>query len=122
MGGAHALFKTAPLERLSRGGGDFESTVGGLFHSQDGGESWKRVGIGHAVDSTLFAMSIDRCCGSWQGRELGGGPSSTVRLASLFEKKHRTAHVHNADGNVGLVAEQLLGADRHVTDFLKRNA
>ena len=50
----------APTKLWLSGGGDFESKVGGLFHSEDGGLSWERVDIGHAVNSTLFAMSIDQ--------------------------------------------------------------
>ena len=50
----------APTKLWLSGGGDFESNVGGLFHSEDGGLSWERVDIGHEINSTLFAMSIDQ--------------------------------------------------------------
>jgi photosystem II stability/assembly factor-like uncharacterized protein len=58
-------------------GGDFDSIVGALFHSEDGGMSWTRVNIGFHLDSTLFGLAIDQqnpttmYCASSNGQVFG---------------------------------------------------
>ena len=41
-------------------GANFQSNLGALFHSDDGGASWMRVNIGHELESTLFGLAIDQ--------------------------------------------------------------
>jgi photosystem II stability/assembly factor-like uncharacterized protein len=40
-------------------GGGFQSDVGVLLHSPDGGDSWSRVEIGQPVPHTMFALAFD---------------------------------------------------------------
>ncbi|MEE9147410.1 MAG: hypothetical protein V3U27_08450 [Candidatus Tectomicrobia bacterium] len=41
-------------------GGNFQSEVGVLFRSADGGTSWKRVDMGEKPQSTMFALAFDQ--------------------------------------------------------------
>jgi photosystem II stability/assembly factor-like uncharacterized protein len=41
-------------------GGNFQSDVGVLFRSKDGGASWARVDMGVKPQSTMFTMAFDR--------------------------------------------------------------
>ena len=41
-------------------GANFQSNLGAMFHSDDGGANWMRVNIGHELDSTLFGLAIDQ--------------------------------------------------------------
>ena len=41
-------------------GAAFESEVGVLFRSKDGGTSWARVDMGVKPQSTMFAVAFDR--------------------------------------------------------------
>jgi photosystem II stability/assembly factor-like uncharacterized protein len=40
-------------------GGGFQSEVGVLLRSSDGGDSWTRVDIGHRPAHTMFALAFD---------------------------------------------------------------
>ena len=40
-------------------GANFQSNLGALFHSDDGGTSWERVPLGIEVESTLFGLCFD---------------------------------------------------------------
>ncbi len=40
-------------------GGGFQSDVGVLLHSPDGGDSWSRAEIGQPVPHTMFALAFD---------------------------------------------------------------
>ena len=40
-------------------GGGFQSELGVLLHSRDGGDSWTRVDIGAPVPHTMFALAFD---------------------------------------------------------------
>ncbi len=40
-------------------GADFQSDVGALFRSTDGGSSWARVAMGVEPKSTMFALAFD---------------------------------------------------------------
>ena len=65
-------------------GGDFESNVGGLFHSEDGGLNFNRVDIGYEPNSTLFGVSIDQrnprnmCCASKNGQVFASADGGTT--------------------------------------------
>ena len=40
-------------------GADFQSNVGALFHSNDGGASWERVDIGFELKNTMGCIAFD---------------------------------------------------------------
>ena len=40
-------------------GGSFQSEVGVLLHSPDGGDSWARVDMGLRPQHTMFALAFD---------------------------------------------------------------
>ena len=40
-------------------GGSFQSEVGTLLHSRDGGDSWSRVEMGLSPPHTMFALAFD---------------------------------------------------------------
>src|SRR5205823_5328988 len=43
----------------STAGGGFQSEIGALLHSRDGGDSWARVETGFEAPHTMFALAFD---------------------------------------------------------------
>jgi hypothetical protein len=69
-------------------GGGFQSEVGVLLHSRDGGDSWKRVEIGVEVPHTMFALAFDERQPSRMSCATNGGEVYT----SLDAGETWTAH------------------------------